>query len=345
MLQDLKLDLSTLATPRPLTSVFIGGGTPSLLSGRAVGHLLRGVRESIGLAPSAEVTLEANPGTADAGRFASYREAGVDRLSIGAQSLSGPHLVGLGRIHGPADVCSAVDMARKAGFANLNLDLMYALPGQSLSQAGLDLDAALSLHPEHLSYYQLTLEPNTAFHRMPPSLPDEDLAADMHEQGAQMLASAGFEQYEVSAYARIGHRCVHNLNYWRFGDYLGIGAGAHGKLTDPAGERVERLWKLRHPDAYLCTRNKGSLVAGRRKLSRADLVLEFAMSSLRLREGFDRRLFEQRTGLAYGCIATSIDAACTAGLLSREEDRIRPTDLGHRFLNDLLQYFDLDPTG
>jgi len=342
LLRDLEQDATHLSHSRPLTSLFIGGGTPSLLSGEAVASLLQGVRDLIDLPVGTEITLEANPGAVDAERFAAYREAGVNRLSIGAQSLSAWHLERIGRIHGPEEVHAAVTRARRAGFANLNLDLMYGLPGQSLTEAQRDLSEALALGSEHLSYYQLTLEPNTAFHQTPPHLPDEDLVADMQRQGVQMLASKGFGQYEVSAYARAGHRCRHNLSYWEFGDYLGIGAGAHGKLTDPARDRVERRWKLRDPAAYLEPDNKNRLVSGKQTLCAADLILEFAMNALRLREGFERTLFERRTGLAFERIAEGVDAARAAGLLTLQGERIKPTELGYRFLNDLLQYFASD---
>jgi oxygen-independent coproporphyrinogen-3 oxidase len=340
LLEDLECEIATLQCERPLTSVFIGGGTPSLFSGTSITRLMRGIGSLIGMAPGLEITLEANPGVVDAGNFAAYGEAGVNRLSIGAQSFSAGLLQRLGRIHDPAQARSAVDQARQAGFANLNLDLMYGLPGQTLAQASLDLAEALALEPEHLSYYELTLEPNTAFHRAPPRLPDEDSIADMHLQGMQMLRTAGFGRYEVSAYARAGYTCRHNLNYWRFGDYIGIGAGAHGKLTNPEQNRIERRWKIRSPAAYLGNVDPRYLVAGQRTLSASDLVLEFALNALRLPEGFDWLLFERRTGLGRARIAASVEEACAAGLLLREEDRFRPTDLGQRFLNDLLQLFD-----
>jgi oxygen-independent coproporphyrinogen-3 oxidase len=342
LLRDLEQETTALPLARPLISVFIGGGTPSLFSGEAIARLLRGTRDLIELVPYAEITLEANPGTADSRYFAAYREAGVNRLSIGAQSLSAKHLERLGRIHGPADVRSAVDLARQSGFANLNLDLMYGLPAQSLAQAAQDLEEAIALGPEHLSYYQLTLEPNTAFHCSPPPLPEEDLTADLHQQGAEMLATAGFGQYEVSAYAQAGHRCRHNMNYWEFGDYLGIGAGAHGKVTDPERNRVERRWKLRHPAAYLDPAKQRSLVGGQRTLCAADLTLEFAMNALRLLRGFDSALFERNTGLPFARIAPSVDKACSAGLLHQGGDRIAPTEIGYRFLNELLQCFAHD---
>jgi len=340
LLQDLEQETIDLASPRPLTSVFIGGGTPSLFSGAAITRLLQGVRDLVELSVDAEITLEANPRTTDAARLTAYRQAGVNRLSIGAQSLSARHLARIARIHGPEDVHSAVDQARQAGFRNLNLDLMYGLPEQSLVQAYRDLEETLALEPEHIAYYQLSIEPDTAFHRLPPPIPDEDLIADMQLQGSALLAARGLEPYEVSAYAPVGHRCRHNLNYWRFGDYLGIGASAHGKLTFPARRRIERRWKLRDPAAYLDPANRGCLISGKQALSEADVILEFALNALRLSEGFDASLFERRTGLPFERIANRVDQARVAGLLALGQDhQVRPTELGRRFLNDLLQYF------
>jgi len=343
LLWDLEQETTDLFPPRPLISVFIGGGTPNLLSGAAIARLLGGVRNLIELPADAEITLEANPGAAAARRFSAYRQAGVNRLSIGAQSLSARHLERIARRHGPADVRSAVDQARRAGFENLNLDLMYGLPGQSLAQAYRDLEETLALEPEHISYYQLSLEPDTAFYHAPPPLPDGDLLADMQLQGIEILGAQGFRPYEMSAYAAVGHRCRHNLNYWRFGDYLGIGAGAHGKSTLPVRQRIERRWKLRDPTAYLDRANRDHLIGGKQTLSEADLIAEFALNALRLPEGFDASLFERRTGLPFDRIADRIDKARAAGLLVPEQDcRVRPTELGHRFLNDLLQYFTSD---
>jgi len=340
LLWDLEQETTDLGSPRPLTSVFIGGGTPSLFSSAAIARLLQGVRDLIELPVDAEITLEANPGTTDAARFAAYRQVGVNRLSIGAQSLSARHLERIARIHRPEDVRSAVDQARRAGFENLNLDLMYGLPEQSLVQASRDLKETLALEPEHIAYYQLSMEPDTAFHRAPPPVPDEDLIADMQLQGTAILAARGFEPYEVSAYAPAGHHCRHNLNYWRFGDYLGIGAGAHGKLTLPARQRIERRWKLRDPATYLDPANRDRLVSGKQALSETDLIIEFALNALRLPEGFDVPLFEHRTGLPFARIADRVNQARSAGLLVLEQGhRVRPTELGHRFLDDLLQYF------
>lgn len=339
LLVDLAQDLTGPAAGRPLVSIFIGGGTPSLFSGAAIARLLDGVRALANLVPDAEITLEANPGSADAANFAAYRAAGVNRLSIGVQSLDEDKLRRLGRIHDPGQAHAAVALARSAGFDNLNLDLMYALPGQTLGEAAADLDAVIALGPEHLSYYQLTLEPNTPFHRAPPPLPDDDLAADMHDQGADRLTAAGFGQYEVSAYARPGRRCRHNINYWEFGDYLGVGAGAHAKLTDPATGRVERSAKHRHPDAYLAAVPDGAFASTRRTLGPDDLALEFVMFALRLNAGFDPRLFEERTGLTYGTIRGRVEAAQRDGLLEPGPRLVRPTELGQRFLNDLVGRF------
>ena len=339
LLADLAADLTGPAAGRPLVSIFIGGGTPSLFSGAAIARLLDGVRRLVELAPDAEITLEANPGTADAAHFAAYRAAGVNRLSIGVQSLDEDKLRRLGRIHDPEQARSAVAMARSAGFDNLNLDLMYALPGQDLAQAAADLDAAIALGPEHLSYYQLTLEPNTAFHQAPPPLPDDDLAADMHDRGLERLAAAGYAQYEVSAHARLGRRCRHNLNYWEFGDYLGIGAGAHAKLTDPETSQVTRITKHRHPDSYLGAARAGGFISSRRTLADEDLILEFALFGLRLNDGFSPELFSARTGLPYESIRARVAAAQADGLLEPEARRVQPTELGRRFLNDLIQGF------
>ena len=341
LLLDLEGEIQALDVPRPLISVFIGGGTPSLLSGSAVRRLIQGIRGHIQVLPEAEITLEANPGTSEASRFAEYLEAGVNRLSIGAQSLSDAQLARIGRIHGAAEIRAAVAQARSAGFLNLNLDLMYALPNQSLSEARRDLAQALALAPEHLSYYQLTLEPHTPFHAAPPLLPVHDLAADMHQQGLGILAEAGYAQYEVSAYAqRQALQCQHNLNYWQFGDYLGIGAGAHGKVTRPLLGSVARRWKPRHPKAYLTATGRGQEInAGECGLEPEHLVLEFAMNALRLNEGFDAALFERHAGLPLTRIDPSVQRALADGLLRRRGERVLATERGRRFLDDLVQYF------
>ena len=338
LLADLAVDIP-LAGGRQVQSVFIGGGTPSLVSGSFVGRLLDAVDGQLGLAPATEVTLEANPGIAEALSFRDYRAAGVNRLSIGIQSFSDRRLAALGRIHGRSEALAAVDLARRAGFDNLNLDLMHGLPDQTVGEALADLETALELAPEHLSWYQLTVEPNTAFAASPPSLPDDDLAWEIEEAGLARLADAGFERYEVSAHARPGLRCRHNLNYWEFGDYLGIGAGAHGKLTRRDGA-IERRWKARHPADYL--RGASDVVAGTRRLAPHDLRLEFALNALRLTDGVPLDLCAARTGLPNRALSPALERARDLGLLEPVPDRLAPTPLGRRFLNRLVGLFAAD---
>jgi putative oxygen-independent coproporphyrinogen III oxidase len=334
LLQDLAWDYRP-ADGRQIISIFIGGGTPSLLSGTGITRLLAGIRSHCACAPDLEVTLEANPGTAEAWRFAAYREVGVTRLSVGVQSFTDAQLSALGRIHNAKEARAAIHLARSAGFDQVNMDLMFGLPGQTLTDALRDLTTALDLEPDHLSYYQLTLEPNTAFHHTPPALPDEDLMWEMQEQGQQRLAARGFAQYEVSAYAQMGKRCRHNLNYWQFGDYLGIGPGAHGKLTDADG-RVVRHWKPRQPEDYLARRCSGPFHAGQRTLTPDDLKTEFLMNALRLREGFSLQLFETRTGLDRCVLAAGLKRAQQAGLLDLNDEHVCTTAMGYSFLNQLL---------
>ncbi|MBK1633031.1 YggW family oxidoreductase [Thiohalocapsa halophila] len=336
LLADLDAQLGAPAACRGLISIFIGGGTPSLFSGAAVARLLAGIRSRCALAPDAEITLEANPGTVDAGHFRAYRAAGVNRLSIGVQSLSAAHLDALGRIHDPEQARAAVAAARAAGFENINLDMMFGLPRQTPAEARADLDALIALAPEHISYYQLTLEPNTAFAHRPPPVPDHDSLDAMAEAGAARLAAAGYGRYEVSAYARDGYRCRHNLNYWRFGDYLGIGAGAHGKLTDVATGAVVRRSNKRSPADYLARPSKP---ATRCDLSDADLVLELAMNALRLVDGVESALFAARTGLPPSRLASARARLTAAGLLEPAPERLAATPLGQRFLNDLVAGF------
>lgn len=338
LLADLDEELARPAARRPLTSLFIGGGTPSLFPGEAIVSLLDGIRARTSVPPDCEITLEANPGAADARRFADYRHAGVNRLSIGIQSLSAIQLQRLGRIHDPAAARDAVRAARGAGFENINLDLMFALPRQTPDQAREDLSELIALAPEHISYYQLTLEPNTAFHAKPPPLPDPDLAADLGAQGRELLAEAGYVQYEVSAHARWGRLCRHNLNYWRFGDYLGIGAGAHGKLTDPERGRVQRRAKVRHPNAYLSAR-PGALVSSERSLTEEELVFEFALNAFRLTRGFERSLLESTTNLPWSRISSLVGEAVSDGLLRLDDQRLVPTELGCAFVDDLVGRF------
>jgi len=337
LVADLERD-APLAGGRSVASVFIGGGTPSLVSGSFVGRLLDAVDRQLALAAGAEITLEANPGTAEAGRFRDYRTAGVNRLSLGIQSLDDRHLAALGRIHGRAEALAAVDLARAAGFGNLNLDLMHALPGQTVAEALADLDEVLALGPEHVSWYQLTIEPNTAFAAAPPAVPDEDRVAEIQDEGLSRLAAAGLEHYEVSAHARPGFRCRHNLNYWEFGDYLGIGAGAHGKLTLADG-RVQRRWKVRHPADYLAWAGCDAGVAGAVVLGPEDLPIEFALNALRLANGVPMALYPARTGLATATLAAGRDRGLALGLLDPHPDRFAPTLLGGRFLNRLIGLF------
>jgi putative oxygen-independent coproporphyrinogen III oxidase len=326
------------AAGRRIVSVFFGGGTPSLFSPMAVGAVLERARSLLGLAADVEVTLEANPGTIEHGRFEDYAAAGVNRVSLGAQSFEDGILQRLGRIHGAGDIERAVREVRRAGIANFNLDLMYALPGQDLAGALSDLDRALDLGPTHVSHYQLTLEPSTPFARHPPSsLPDDDLALEMQEACQARLAAAGYEQYEVSAYAQPGRHCRHNLVYWRFDDYLGIGAGAHGKVS--LVDRVERTVRVRHPAAYLGAPDAAQRVVERRSVVPAELPFEFCLNALRLPEGFDPAEFEARTGLARTALAPAAACAAERGLLETVAGRWRPTAQGWRFLNDLQALF------
>lgn len=336
LLADLTEEIERLAQPRPVTSIFFGGGTPSLLSGALIERLMAGIRDRIALASDAEVTLEANPGAADAGRFAAYSAAGVNRLSIGVQSLSVRQLRRLGRIHDPDQARNAVTAARAAGFKNINLDLMYGLPTQTAEECEADITTALAMAPEHLSYYQLTLEPGTPLYLDRPPLPNEDLIAERHADAVARLAAAGYTQYETSAFALPGRRCRHNLNYWEFGDYLGIGAGAHGKLSIRLPGRVERRVKHTNPDEYLAAIRTGDFIESQERLSEADLALDFLINALRLHEGFPVELFERRTGLARARLIQQLERARRRGFLILDAGHIRPTALGQRFQDDLL---------
>ncbi len=333
-------DLATEAqriNGRVLHSVFIGGGTPSLFSGESIAVLMRLIANEFELEPGVEITLESNPGTADAAHYAAYREAGVNRLSIGVQSLNDTHLRALGRIHNASGARAAMQMARAAGFANINLDLMFGLPAQTPRQALEDLQQVIELQPEHISWYQLTLEPNTAFYHHPPELPGDDALWQMQQQGQMLLQQAGYEQYEISAYARAEHRCQHNLNYWQFGDYLGVGAGAHGKLSTPTG--VWRYSKPRHPDDYRTQMAAPIFAVQQKKLTQADLCLESMMNVLRLKEGVDPELLQQRTGLSLHQFEPGLSRAQEQELLELGPKRLCPTPRGFDFLNDLLAYF------
>ncbi|SFM25534.1 oxygen-independent coproporphyrinogen-3 oxidase [Ectothiorhodospira mobilis] len=337
LLADLEVDLQRLPQ-RALVSVFIGGGTPSLFTPQTIGRLLERAARRPGLVHDAEITLEANPGTLERARFRGFRDAGVNRLSIGAQSLDDTLLRRLGRIHDARAVVDAVAAARSAGFTHLNLDLMCALPGQTPAQARADLDAALALEPEHLSWYELTLEAGTAFARHPPALPDEDARAAMQEAGRERLQRAGFEHYEVSAHARPGHHCRHNLNYWRFGDYLGIGAGAHGKHTLPGG-RILRRWKQADAATFMAAAMAGDAVDGTEALDPPAATFDFMLNALRLTQGVPATLFTRHTGLPLSHLEPARGTAVARGLLQDRPDRLQATALGRRYLDDLVALF------
>jgi len=332
---DLREDLAYVQGRR-LTSIFFGGGTPSLFSASALGRVLEMLERAVGFADDIEITLEANPGTFEQAKFRDYRSAGINRLSIGVQSFQADKLKALGRIHDGAEAVRAADMARTAGFENFNLDLMHGLPGQNLADALQDLQTAIAQQPTHLSWYQLTLEPNTVFWSRPPQLPEDDLLWDIQEAGQQTLSEAGYRQYETSAYAQPGRQARHNLNYWTFGDFLGIGAGAHAKLTLADG-RILRRWKTRLPKDYLAADK--AFRAGEKRLPDEELPFEFLMNVLRLTDGVPAMLFTERTGLPLERLAEGRRQAEARGLLEPDAQRLLATPHGQLFLNDLLQLF------
>lgn len=338
LLNDLEQDLP-LVWGRGIDSIFIGGGTPSLFSAAAIERLFSGLRALLNFAPAIEITLESNPGSADAENYAGYRAAGVNRLSIGIQSFDDGQLTKLGRVHDAAQALRAFASARAAGFDNINLDLMFALPGQSLAQAEADLAQAIDLQPEHISHYQLTIEPNTLFHsKQPADLPDNDLCAEQQILCQALLQRHGYSQYEVSAWCRDGRESQHNLNYWHFGDYLGIGAGAHGKITLAGENRVLRRVRQRQPRAYLEQAGRNS-IASETELEDADLGFEFMLNALRLRQGFETSLFHENTGLPLNLVLSQLETARSKGLIEFDGARIRPTELGFSHLNDLQVLF------
>jgi len=323
-----------LSGPREITSIFFGGGTPSILSGNFYQQLLPKLEMIASFSDNIEITLEANPGTADAENFKTYRQAGINRLSLGFQSMENEKLKALGRIHDVNQAYQAIDIARAAGFENINIDLMFALPSQTVQQSLDDLKKATDLYPSHLSWYQLTMEPNTAFFANPPkNVPDNDLSWEIQKAGQQWLKETGYSQYEISAYSQQDKECQHNLNYWLFGDYLGIGAGAHGKVTSTKG--VVRRSKKRHPNNY----SNGPYLSQEKELSEKDLILEFMMNTLRLNQGFTEKAFNSSTGLDISIIKSSLKKAQSKQLLVNNKDSYYPTELGHRFLNDLLGMF------
>jgi putative oxygen-independent coproporphyrinogen III oxidase len=338
MIADLEQDLPQV-WGRPVESIFIGGGTPSLFAPEHLDKLLSQIRALLPLAPGLETTLEANPGTVDQGRFREYRDLGINRLSLGIQSFNPEYLAKLGRIHGRADALSAATAAISAGFDNINLDLMFGLPDQTLDHAIADIKQAIALFPMHISHYQLTIEPNTLFHRYPPSLPDDDTTWEMQMECQRELAANGYGHYEVSAYARPDYQCSHNLNYWTFGDYLGIGAGAHAKITDAKEQSITRKWKFKHPASYMEVASTSARIGNTRKLTRAEVGLEFMMNALRLTDGFPVALFYQHTGSPITIIEEPLQQAEKRGLIERDLMTIRPTAKGRRFLNELLMLF------
>jgi oxygen-independent coproporphyrinogen-3 oxidase len=338
-LDAVRLDLEQslpLIWGRKIYTVFIGGGTPSLMSAAGLDQLLSMVRTLLPLDIDAEITMEANPGTFETDKFKAYRASGVNRLSIGIQSFNGDHLKALGRIHDDGEARRAVDIAA-THFDNFNLDLMYALPTQTLAQAESDLATALSYSPPHLSLYHLTMEPNTVFAKYPPVLPDDDASADIQDMIAATMATNGYEHYEVSAFAQPGRRARHNVNYWEFGDYLGIGAGAHSKLSFP--HRIIRQARYKQPESYMKAAQAGNPIQEEFEIARADMGFEFALNTMRLTEGFSPNLFGERTGMSLNAIEAPLNAAEAKGLLYRDHTIIRPTELGMRFLNDLQQMF------
>ncbi len=343
LLEDFDLDCAEVAQ-RPLTSIFFGGGTPSLFAPELINRFLEGVRQRLRCAENMEVTLETNPGTVEHGRFTGYRDAGVTRVSLGAQTFNESQLKALGRIHGADEIRRAVDELNQAGLTNFNLDLMYGLPAQTLRQALDDVESAIALQPQHLSHYQLTLEPGTVFFHRPPLLPGHDETWEMQLACQSLLQSHGFAQYEISGYAQPDRRCQHNLNYWQYGDYLGIGAGAHGKITSAVDGSITRTVRVSHPHEYL------RLAAAERlqekhRVDDEDRAFEYMLNALRLREGFLISQFEERTGMAAALVEAHLERACKRGLIAQlGENRWQPTEMGFRFLNELQEIFLPDST-
>jgi len=335
LLNDLQRDVTTFSINRSLSSIFIGGGTPSLLSPQAISDLLAGISAQISLLPDVEITLEANPSTVEANKFAEFNSLGINRLSIGIQSFNDTHLQKLGRVHDAKQAFLAVERAYSSGFSNVNLDLMFGLPTQTLAESQADIQTAIDLDPQHLSFYQLTLEPNTYFHRYPPSLPDDQISFIMQTNAQQQLAARGFEQYEVSAYSKNNACCKHNLNYWQFGDYLGIGAGAHGKISCALPNNIVRTVKLRSPAHYLATQDNRTITP----VQPHELPLEFMMNHARLKQGFSLKAYEYATGLEASTLKTTLSPLITEGLLVEKKGHYRCTEQGWNFLDCLLEKF------
>ena len=342
LIQDLELELPYVQG-RKLSSIFFGGGTPSLFSAETIGRIIQAAQRRIGFEnahsnDTIEITLEANPGTFEQEKFSGYRSVGVNRLSIGIQSFNNSQLEALSRIHSSEQAINAIQTARKAGFENINLDLMHGLPGQDISDALTDLQQAIDLNPNHISWYQLTIEPNTVFYNKPPTLPKDIILESIQEKGLKLLAENGYQQYEVSAYCKEGNKSAHNINYWEFGDYLGIGAGAHGKVTLVDEDRIIRTVKTRKPEDYLAREN--SYTTSCNTIPNEELPLEFMMNAMRLNNGVPKQFFSNRIGVSVDTIKNSLDKLQKLGLMEKEDGNLVPTKKGHQFLNNLLEVFD-----
>lgn len=337
LLKDLESELPNI-WGRPLVSIFIGGGTPSLFSASAINKLLNGLRERLPIRPNMEITMEANSGTFEQERFDAFRESGINRLSIGIQSFDNNKLSALGRIHNGTEALKAASVAKKAGFENFNLDLMYGLPTQSKQEALEDLQKAIEQQPTHISWYQLTIEENTLFHHSPPVLPDDEVLWDISSSGIQLLETEGYKQYEVSAFSQKNRQCQHNTNYWQFGDYLGIGAGAHGKLTMP-NQEITRHSKYKQPEKYMETALKGSARSTEQRLTESDLRFEFILNMARLKQGFNQELFETRTLLPFSSISNQLQEIIADGLIELKNDYYVTTTKGWMFINNIVEKF------
>ncbi len=338
LIRDLDIELPRV-WGRTINTVFIGGGTPSLFSVAALDKLLSATRARLNIHPAIEITLEANPGTAEAGKFRGFREIGINRLSLGVQSFNDKHLKALGRIHDAAQSHYAIELAQEAGFENYNIDLMFGLPGQSISEALSDLEKAVTQTPTHISWYQLTIEPNTVFNSRPPTLPTDDDIWTMQDHGQSFLDTNGFKQYEISAYAKDKHPALHNLNYWQFGDYLGIGAGAHGKITNVAEKKIERFTRHKIPKRYIELAGTEAVITETKAITRDELPLEFVMNAFRLSEGVPAHLFSERTGLTLKSAERELQLAEERGLIEWQLNELKPSSKGLRYLNELLEIF------
>lgn len=338
LIRDLEQEVP-LIWGRSVQTIFIGGGTPSLLSAEAYDRLFSAIRALLPLHHNAEITLEANPGTVEAGRFQDYHAVGINRLSIGIQSFDNQALKALGRIHDSSQAIKAVEAARKAGYDNFNLDLMFGLPGQDHDKARRDVETAIALEPTHISYYQLTIEPNTLFYARPPSLPEDDPIFDWQLANQDRLAQAGYQQYETSAYARAGRQCRHNINYWQFGDYIGIGAGAHGKISSASPQQIERRVKQKQPQAYLDTAGSEACLLEQIRVDASEVGFEFMLNAMRLTDGVPTPLFQQHTGVPISSVKKPLQRAEELGLLEHTIERLRPTQKGQLYLNSLIELF------